>query len=75
MSLFNWLVEIGFNVLMKPASRIFLLKDVVGSKDKIDHLNSGLSFWLKCLAHSEFLSVPISCSFHCNRALRTVSPI
>ena len=38
MSLFNWLFKIGFNVSMKKASRIFLLNEILGAKDKIDNL-------------------------------------
>ena len=48
---------------------------MLGAKDKIDDLNSWLSFSFKCLAHFEFLSVPFSCSFHCNRALHSFSYI
>ena len=33
------------------------------------------SMFSKCLAHLEFLSVPFSCSFHHNRALRSFSYI
>ena len=73
MSLFNWLFKTGFNILMKYASRIFLLNEILGAKDKIDHLNSWLSFLFKYWAHSEFLSVPLSCSFHCNQALCMIS--
>ena len=51
------------------------LFEILGAKDKFDHLNSWLSFSFKYLAQLEFVSVPFSGSFHHNQMLCTVSPV
>ena len=71
-SLFIWLFREGSIILIKYASKIFRLKVFLGAIDNTDHRKSWLKYSWGCLKHSEFLSIPLSCSFNLILTLRIV---
>ena len=73
-SLFIWLFR-GTIILIKYASKIFRLKVFLGATDNTDRWKPWLKCSWRCLKHSEFLSIPLSCSFHLILTLRIVSPL
>ena len=63
-TLFIWLFREGTIMLKKYASKIFRLKVSLGAIDNIDHWKPWFKCCWRCLKHSKFLSIPLSCLFH-----------
>lgn len=74
-SLFILLLREGFIILIKHASKIFHLKVFLRTIDNNDQWTSWLKCSGRCLLHSQFFSITLSCAFHLLSTLPFVSPV